>query len=243
MLRALAIAYDWLLCKLGVTGNFARLVFDQNDVSDLAIVVQRTSYCTTHAGVAYRLEDRALRILHFAAHVRLWEQRPPEATWTYIVPNLQFSEDVDFLTEFFALVYRANTKTLPYSFRFDPDLRFDRDTGVVTLNHGDGLTCSTFVVALFRSVGNPLVRVLTWPRSANQADVQARTFTLDQWKTSGRPELEMRAKEIEPTIRVMRISPEQVAGACLQDHLPTGFYRARANGQEILRRIDARSSC
>ena len=239
MNRLFAVIYDWLLCRLGFTGDLSRLTFDENIVNLLAVGLQRTSACTTHAGVAYRTAAGVLRFLHFANHEMLRDQ-PCSGKYVYAVPLLK-EEDQEFLAGFCERVSRANQSgKLPYSFEFDPILGFDPNTGLITFNHDSGLTCSTFVVALFRSAGNPLVQPCTWPRQAGSADRAAREYVLNIWRNSGKPKLIVRADEIEPTIQTMRISPEQVAGACLQRKLPTGYYRAEKNGRHILHRFTDR---
>src|SRR6266511_4148730 len=186
MNRLLALVYDWLLCQLGVTGDFSRLTFDANQVKLLAVALLRTSRCTAHAGVAYRTAAGALRFLHFANHEVLRDEVFREDLClgenAFAVPLLK-EEDQDFLAEFCARVYRANQSgKLPYSFEFDPTLGFDRSTGLMVFNYDSGLTCSTFVVALFRSAGNPLVQPITWPRLADPADIAARQYVLDRWR-------------------------------------------------------------
>lgn len=237
MSRWLPILYDWFLWRLGATGESSRLAFALDDVPLFAIAIQRTSDCTTHAGLAFR-DAGQLRFLHYANHNRLRNDRCLGTDqFALSIPSLKV-EDLDYLVGFCSRVHRANSGgRLPYSFLFDPNIVFDEDTGLVTLNHESGLTCSTFVVTFFRSAGIPLVRVETWPRNANAADIAARSYLLSAWRKSMRQELIERADDIAPTIQVMRISPEQVAGACLQRHLPAGYFCARANGAFILRRI------
>lgn len=239
MKRFFAVVHDWLRCQLGFTGDLTRLTFNANQVGLLAVGLQRTSPCTAHAGVAYRTAAGNLRFLHFANHEWLCDD-PCSGQYVYAVPLLK-EEDQEFLAEFCARVYRANVSgKLPYSFEFDPNLGFDRSTGLITFSHQRGFTCSTFVVALFRSAGNPLVQPITWPRQARKADIAARQFVLEAWRRSRKPKLHARADEIEPAIQTMRISPEQVAGACLQRKLPAGYYRAEDNGRRILQRFTDR---
>jgi hypothetical protein len=237
MIRLLAMAYDWLLRRLGFLGDFARLTFDENHVGILAVALQRTSQCTTHAGVAYRTTAGVIRFLHFANHESLRDETN-FGPCAFAIPLMK-EEDLEYLAEFCARVFRANQKgKLPYSFEFDMNLGFDRNSGLVIINHNSGLTCSTFVVALFRSAGNPLVIPITWPRRADAAGIAARRYLLNYWRQTGKQKYISRADVIEPTIQTMRISPEEVAGACLQKKVPIGYFRAWENGRSILRRID-----
>ncbi len=238
MIRMLVSAYDWLLCQLGFTGDFIRLTFDENSVGLLAVTLQRTSECTTHAGVAYRSTDGTIRFLHFANHESLRDETNL-GSCAFAIPLMK-EEDLEYLAGFCARVYRANQKgKLPYSFQFDMNLGFNPESGLIVINYNSGLTCSTFVVALFRSAGNPLVIPITWPRRADAAGIAARRYLLNYWRQTGKQKYITRADVIEPTIQTMRISPEEVAGACLQKKLPTGYFRAWENGRVILKRIDA----
>jgi hypothetical protein len=237
MNRLLACVSDWALCQLGFTGDPSRLTFDANQVNLLAVPLNKEA---THTGIVYRTAAGELRFLHYPYHDQALRNDRCSGQFAYAVPMLK-EEDLLFLAEFCARVHRANQAgKLPYSFEFDPNIGFDRKTGMVALNHNSGLTCSTFVVALFRSAGNPLVQPITWPRQASSEDIAARRAMLEMWRNSGKPKLVARADQIEQTIQTMRISPIQVAGACLQKHLPTGYYRATENGKQILQRITAR---
>jgi hypothetical protein len=232
MRRFFAIARDWLLFLLGPRGDFQRLTFDPTKVTKLAVVLQRTNPCATHAGVAYRDTGGTLRLLHFATHLRLFDEHC-NGQFAYSRPSMKI-EDLDYLAGFCARVYRANRAgKLPYSFEFDVDLLFDSNSGLITSDHGRGFTCSTFVVALFRSAGHNLVESITWPNRASEADVASRRQVITAWRDSGRPEFIARANEIEPTIHTMRISPQQVSGACLYKATPVGFRCATATGRRI----------
>jgi hypothetical protein len=237
IIRMLATAYDWLCCELGFNGDFSRLTFDPAQVPVLAIALQRTSDCTTHAMISYRTVAGTLRFLHYANHESLRDETNGDKC-ALAIPLLK-SEDLDFLAEFCGRIARARkNQKLPYSFEFDPNLGFNRESGIVVLNHEKGLTCSTFVVAIFRSAGNPLVIPMTWPRRTGSAGVAARKYLLDYWRSTGKLKYTARADLIEPTIQTMRISPEEVAGACLQTKVPIGYFRASENGKRVLRRIN-----
>jgi hypothetical protein len=127
--RLWAIFWDWLLCRLGRTGDISRLSFVPADVQLVAVAVQRTGACTAHAGVAYRVNN-VLRILHFANHHRLRDD-PSIGPCAFAIPQLK-EEDMEWLAGFCGRVSRTNSRgRIPYSFEFDVDLLFDRDTGAL----------------------------------------------------------------------------------------------------------------
>src|SRR5262249_13248853 len=59
----------------------------------------------------------------------------------------------------------SRNETIGYALRHDPHALFDPQTGRLTMPTGVGLSCSTFVLVLFRSVRFPLVDTAGWPVS------------------------------------------------------------------------------
>jgi hypothetical protein len=232
--------YDRLTFWFGQVGDFSRLTVQPNEVEYVAIAIERRTDCITHAGIVYRDNSDVLKLLHYGLHNYPILQEPCARRYVFAIPRISNNSRINrdklvAIADFCARINRANAGgRMPYSFQFDPDINFDFRTGALnTTTHAKGLTCSTFVVAVFRSSLNDLVREITWPRQADAEDIESRKAVLEMWRKSGRPELIARAQEIEPTIETMRIRPEQVAGACLQNRLPVGFRRATLNGERV----------
>lgn len=242
MFRFLTALYGVVLRRLGLAGDFSRLTLSGSDVPWVAVALQRSTPCLTHSGIVYRERPGTpLQILHLGGHLALSGHAVTDG-FIYAVPEL-LDEDQEFLAGFCRRILRANgSRSIPYSFDYDPDITFDRVRGtLVTSDAGQGLSCATFVAAVFRSAGVPLILLSSWPSQADADDSTARRAVLEWWRRSGKPHLIARAAEIEPSIRARRVRPEHVAGACLQPlrFRPAAYHRCHRDGIEVLARWDA----
>lgn len=224
---------------LGLAGEFSRLTFSPAGVRHVAVVVKRNlAYCTTHAGIAHRSAGR-LEVLHLASHEFLCNEAD-DGSWIFAIPRLQYEEDGEYLAGFCRRIHRSNGRgNIPYSFEWQADASFDRDSGRFVAPIGtEGLTCSTFVATVFRAAGRPLLVLDSWPADATREDIEAREWGLRMWRASGRASLAAQAGAIEPSILARRVNPEQVAGACLQRRLPARYRQCCANAAVVLARLD-----
>jgi hypothetical protein len=220
--------------RLGLTGDRTRIKHDASDVPLVAVALHRPEHwCATHAGMAYRSRG-SLRVLHLGAHEWLNDEPANDADWLYAVPSVAV-EDGEYLAGLCRRIIRAHAAgKIPYAFEFEADSRFDPNSGKYVGPPGSGLSCSTFVAAVFRAAGVPLILLPTWPAEASKADIKVRDWMLDMWAKSGRPNLVQRAAEIRPSIQARRVSPQEVAGSCLRRRLPAAYKRCRADGEVVL---------
>jgi hypothetical protein len=237
MLRRLAAIIDRLRFWFGEAGDLSRLTFDPAAIPIIGIAVGRTGECTAHSGVVYMGPSQTRMFLHLADH-KLLLRNTCKGKYIYAIPDFEI-EDLIIFSGICELVYNTNQGgKIPYSFEFDPDISFDPKTGEFMAGRTvDGLSCSTFVIALFRSFGQPLVNEITWPDTASASDLKARQAFLDWLNDTDRQE---RANEIAPTMTKGRISPQQVCGAAIQKKLPVGYLRATDNGMRVMRIFDER---
>ena len=94
---------------------------------------------------------------------------------------------------------------------------------------GKGLNCSTFVLTIFHEAGPTLVNFAGWPKRASdrawhQHLVKLLRPLVPAWYF----------KKVVKDIGCARVRPEEVAGACLEDDLPTSFPPCEANGRHVL---------
>jgi len=132
----------------------------------------------------------------------------------------------------------AVNKTIPYNLKLDRDVTFDQATGDVQFGKEyTGLSCATFVVAVFRSSGNPLVDTANWPMPTKEDIAVQREFValLEQ---SEKAEDQAQAILIRDEIGTPRARPEHVAGACLEDMLPVSHAVCDENGKAIVPILD-----
>jgi hypothetical protein len=127
-------------------------------------------------------------------------------------------------------VWRANGRYVPYAFS-PPNDCFDSVTwefifGPTRL----GLTCSTFVLAVFHTARLPLVDYSSWPvNRPGDSEWQQRIVSLLKGRA---PEAHVEAVSRE--VGSARFRPEEVAGAATVNPLPASFELAAERGEQIL---------
>lgn len=118
-----------------------------------------------HVAMIYRADDTNLMLLHLGWHHQLHHER-----WNGHYHWMEFGGLDKELQETFAdwavLVSDASPGTpIPYSIIFRPGTNFDAQGQFIHLNDGSGLTCATFLLALFSDFGLPLIDPSSWPES------------------------------------------------------------------------------
>lgn len=118
-----------------------------------------------HVAMIYRAENSKLMLLHLGWHHQLHHEQ-----WDGKYHWLEFGGLDRELQETFAdwavLVADASPGIpIPYSIIFRPGKNFDVEGRFVNLNDGSGLTCATFLLALFNDYGLPLIDTSSWPVS------------------------------------------------------------------------------
>jgi hypothetical protein len=101
---------------------------------------------------------------------------------------------------------------------------------------GLGLTCATFVLAVFASRGIPLVRLDEWQARSEDVIWQDKIISdLRSWR-KGDPEVEAHAAALQGERGCVRYRPEEVMAAGIASELPIGYEF----GEEMGRRIAAK---
>jgi hypothetical protein len=221
---------------IGSTMQLERLSTDGNGIALVSVMVQRTPSCTTHAGILYRDTDDKLWHLHFAWHKDL-RRHALHARCVCAQPTLE-TEHAILLAAVCERIAALRLKLqIPYNLKHDRDVAFDPDTGEVTFGPmSTGLSCSTFVAAVFRSSGQNLIDATTWP-SANAEDQNVQQLFVRALEQSGNPDQVHQAHIVKSEIGTARIRPEHVCGACLYN-LPADHQQCHVAGHEIIRRLD-----
>lgn len=195
-----------------------------------------------HVALIYRADNTRLMLLHLGWHRKLYhEQWNSEYYW------LEFGGLDRELQETFAdwavLVADASPGTpIPYSIIFHPGRNFDVDGRFIYQNDGSGLTCATFLLALFSDYGIPLIDISGWPESR------------DGDLTWVRKILKMLRKQIELKLlpswdwveqakrrhKLRRFRPEEVfATAALFSGEPLSFSDVEPAGMAVIAAVPA----
>jgi hypothetical protein len=123
---------------------------------------------------------------------------------------------------------------IPYSPHYE-GIYFDRGTLRYTrFAPGDGLTCATFILAVFDALGIPLVKAHEWvPRDEDAGWLE---YIVQQLEEDASPE---HIEQIRAKSNGVRYRPEEVVGALTESAPPIGFARAEALGRGVLDEIAA----
>jgi hypothetical protein len=189
-----------------------------------------------HAGILYVGLDRAVRLLHFC-----WDRdgrdEVPRDPYFWVQPGLRKSIARS-LAALCRLVAKANALArVPWQFRYDPALVFDRGSGQRKGASGEGLTCATFVLAMFESIGVRLVDVKSWPSRPCDESWKKRIFRIANAEHVAR---------LEPQVAAARFRPEEVTAATrvIVAGTPVRLSDVLPDARAVLSRLGASSlSC
>jgi hypothetical protein len=201
-----------------------RLTLDAQTIPFLAIGICRTSHGNTHTGVAYRNAKAEVRFFHQAFH-HVTREGPiaiesEQMGGPFFCVVLSVEEDRARAIAGFWEFIASLGEQIGYALRDDPDALFDPNTGTLVLPNGKGLSCSTFVLTLFRSVRLPLIDTAGWPsdRPGDREAQQTLVRFLEQ-HCGDREHVEAVRREIG----CERVRPEEIAGAGLSRRLPVRY--------------------
>lgn len=189
-----------------------------------------------HVGILYRAQGRgALFFFHHIGHYDLRHEAADIDRLRWVHPGL----DDDELEEILDVVdllddkYTERGDGLPYG--FDRCVTFDAEGDLVTPDPDAGLTCATFVAAVFQRAGFQLVALDTWESGtverckddiARQEEIIATLGTDDH----------QRAASLRACIRAPHLRAEEVAAASSvpRESLPLSFDNADPLGCALL---------
>lgn len=197
-----------------------------------------------HLGLLYRRGDAAMRKLHLGFHHYLCDESPElDGTSAWIgCTDLDDSEANTFAT-WLAKIWEKNHKRMPYGIKYWRGPHFDPVTGAYLESEtGCGLTCATFVMALFEAFRHDIVDIESWPIRDSDADFQGhivralqdpryvRTIEIE----SAEHQAHIKA-QIECLGKAPRFRPEEVACSVgLYDGEPVTFDVAEPAGQGLV---------
>tara|TARA_R110001583_G_C5632553_1_gene407173 strand:+ start:1601 stop:2143 length:543 start_codon:yes stop_codon:yes gene_type:complete len=119
---------------------------------------------------------------------------------------------------------------IPYSF-LGQTHPFDRETGKYnpSVHKGDGLTCATFILEVFKCLGLELLDESSFEERPEDMDWQVKISV--SLRRSGVPNDHM--SKLENSNLAKRFRPEEVAAASGEDVIPLPFSEAVPKGAEL----------
>jgi hypothetical protein len=197
-------------------------------VQDVGIAIRTIGQTRqVHIGLLYKVGSAATLNLNLREHLDL-RNEPPTDNYCWIQIDL---DEINrrLLASLCALI-AAKSKHVPYGFTYN-GLYFTQGGDYLPRDIGHGLTCATFVMALFETYSIPVLMTNQWL----PADLQ------DQgWQASMVREISMRrgefmASAIERFVGHPRYKPEHVAAGAVDRGRPLGLSEATKMGKRILR--------
>jgi hypothetical protein len=207
-----------------------------SQIRGAAIAIREVDRRQRHTGILYRDSGSGeVFLLHLAWHFDLRHDAPRES---YLWVDPTFAERrLAQVAAICRLVWKANGKgNIPFGFSPPSDC-LDAETGTYLFGPSRvGLTCATFVLAVFHRAGLALLEYATWPLDRPE-DREWQKLIVDSLRGSDKATPEhLRAVERDVGTTA-RFRPEEVAGAATITPIPVQFQLAEERSREILVRL------
>src|SRR5579884_2353244 len=197
------------------------------DVRFVAVGIARTGRAQVHAALFYRGIDGALRALHFCWD-HAWSDELAPDCYYWVTPAVRSSVARSLAALCRLVADQRPLDQVPFAFRYDNRVVFDPATGQLLGPRGEGLTCASFVLAMFASINIRLVEVASWSSRRCDAWWQARILRLAHGT---------HAERLRAQWGSIRFRPEEVVAAANQTSRPVRFATAVEDGREVLYRL------
>ncbi len=209
--------------------------FDQ--VHGVGVAIAEVGHDQRHIGLLHQDTDGRVLLLELQWHHRLAsDEADGQSLWVQpAVPPKRLAQ----VSDVCRLIWRANQKRgIPYGFSA-PTECFDAATGRYLIGPTQlGLTCATFVLAVFHRAGLPLVDYDSWPADRpGDREWQENVVRLLE-KTAASAD---HITAVRADAGAVRFRPEDVAGAATVSPLPAHFESAAERAQQILEALRDRS--
>jgi hypothetical protein len=221
---------------MGRIYTHAEKPFDQVRFS--AIAIRAIDASQRHIGILHKESaEKEPLLLHLAMHCNLRNGHPTEG-YLWVDPPIP-APRLRQVAAICRLVWRSNGRNVPYAFSAPNDC-FDEASGRFLLGPTKfGLTCATFVLAVFHTAGVQLVEYGTWP-IGRPGDEEWQTAVIALIQASGQATAEhLDAMKTETGRGAARYRPEEVAGAALLNTLPARFQQAVDASRDVLQRLES----
>lgn len=117
-----------------------------------------------HVGMAYRSINSEIMLLHLGWHNKLCHHKWDKRYYWIELGGLSLELQETFADWVLSVSNNSNS-SITYSIIFRPGRYFDAGGNYIEGEDGSGLTCATFLMALFGDFGLSLVDVSQWPIS------------------------------------------------------------------------------
>ena len=186
---------------------------------------------TKHVGVLCRdPSDRKLRFIHLGDHEELHSEDDPSKCALWIEAKLE-GEQASVVAAQARHIYRKNgLGGIPYG--FSPYAGYFGANGEIRWTAaGNGLTCATFVLAVFDRGGVRLVKGETWPTDRPE-DKEFQRERIEHVRTKKKG-TQAHLQGMKQDVGQVRFRVMEVAGATAADAYPVDFTTAEKLGKQL----------
>jgi hypothetical protein len=213
---------------------------DLSHVPFAAIAIRSVTAEQRHIGVLYRESDAdGICLLHLAWHHQLRNERPGgDYLWVEVAAPRRRLRNVSAICRRI-LRAAAQGQQIPYAFS-QPNDCFDSETGQFLLGPNRlGLTCASFVLAVFETAGLRLAQYETWPHD-REGDRAWQAWIVQQLQTGPNRASDEHVAAVRSQLGNARFRPEEVAVAATVDPLPADFNVVLPRAEQLLKRLLSR---
>lgn len=196
-----------------------------------SVAIKWTGGTGFHVGIINRGPDGSeSNLLHLASHAALCSQDFRSGSlknYFWIVPVGVPPALQRTIALFGRKIHDKNKGSLPYGLFYGPETDFDTYGNLLLSPQSAGLTCATFVLALFKRCGVDLMKIDTWEKRPDDDALLTVMLGVAQEKDPSHV-ARLRA---EP--KCVRYRPAEVASACAHAALPLHFVLAERSGASL----------
>lgn len=199
------------------------------------VVVGEPERDQRHIGILHRDQNEGPQFLHLAWHRLLQNDAElPVDMVVWIKLNVPLARQRS-VAAFCRRVWRKNgRRNIPYAFS-RPDGSFDVATGEYLIGPSRyGLTCASFVLAIFHAVGIPLARYETWPVE-RPGDLEWQESIVKMLESKQIDQEHM--NHLRGEIGTVRYRPEEVAACAAVAPPAATFEQVEQLGRQIVEEI------
>ncbi len=207
------------------------------EIRHVAIAIRAIDSGQRHVGVLHNDESSGqLKLLHLAWHHDL-KNSEPKVAYFWIEPAIHQARARQVAAMCRKILRSNEAKGIPYAFS-PPNDCFSTETGDYLLGpYNFGLTCATFVLAIFDAAGIRLINQETWRSRADDESWQNKI--IQQLEADGADKKHIDAVRMQ--VGSMRYRPEDVAGAAASGPPPAEFQQANSLGEKIVEKLNSTS--
>ncbi len=200
----------------------------------VAVAIGESGVDQRHIGILHRRDGAAPELLHLAWHCRLKNDTELPAYLTIWVAPSALQERLRNVAALCRRVWRKNgSGGIPYAFS-SPQESFDAGTGAFLIGSTRyGLTCASFVLAIFDAAGLRIAEYSSWPVNRD-GDCKWQEKIIECLSDHAEQE---HIDHLRGEIGAVRFRPEEVAAAAAIAPPPTSFDAAAELGSRILAKM------